>query len=71
MGVVLNEGANNVSSTKLDFTVNIPKTGFYDFVLRYMVRLFPYCRSDLSCKICNVMFSMVDDEVHCIFPCVS
>ena len=48
VGVVLNEGASNLSSTELDFTVNIPKTGFFDFVLRYMVRLFPYCRSDLQ-----------------------
>ena len=44
VGVILNEGANNLSSTKLDFTVNIPKTGFFNFVLRYMVRVFPSCR---------------------------
>lgn len=48
VGVILNEGANNLSSTKLDFTVNIPKTGFFNFVLRYMVRVFPSCRPDLD-----------------------
>ena len=54
VGVILNEGANNLSSTKLDFSVNIPKTGFFNFVLRYMVRVFPYCRPDrFAMLICN------------------
>ncbi|PFX13764.1 Laminin subunit gamma-1 [Stylophora pistillata] len=35
VGVVLNEGMNNSSPTELEFTVNIPKTGFFNFVLRY------------------------------------
>ena len=55
VGVVLNEGASNLSSTQLEFTVNIPKTGFFDFVLRYMVRLFPYCRSDLRFAMLHVV----------------
>ena len=38
VGVVLNEGVNNATPTELEFTVNIPKTGFFNFVLRYMVR---------------------------------
>ena len=38
VGVVLNEGVNNAAPTELEFTVNIPKTGFFNFVLRYMVR---------------------------------
>lgn len=46
VGVILNEGTNNLSSTKLDFTVNIPKTGFFNFFLRYMVRVFPSCRPE-------------------------
>ena len=37
VGVVLNEGVSNLSSTELEFTVNIPKTGFFNFILRYMV----------------------------------
>ncbi|XP_027039863.1 laminin subunit beta-1-like [Pocillopora damicornis] len=36
VGVVLNEGVNNAAPTELEFTVNIPKTGFFNFVLRYM-----------------------------------
>ena len=38
VGVVLNEGMNNSAPTELEFTVNIPKTGYFNFVLRYMVR---------------------------------
>ena len=38
VGVVLNEGMNNTAPTELEFIVKIPKTGFFNFVLRYMVR---------------------------------
>ena len=38
VGVVLNEGASGPSPTVLQFTINIPKTGFFNFVLRYKVR---------------------------------
>ena len=39
VAVKLNAGANNVTPTVLRFTVNVPKTGFYNFILRYKVRL--------------------------------
>ncbi|XP_015765926.1 PREDICTED: laminin subunit gamma-1-like [Acropora digitifera] len=35
VAVKLNAGANNVTPTVLQFTVNVPKTGFYNFILRY------------------------------------
>lgn len=38
VGVVLSEGASGAAPTVLLFTVNVPKTGFYNFVLRYKVR---------------------------------
>ena len=38
VGVVLNEGMNNTAPTELEFIVKIPKTGYFNFVLRYMVR---------------------------------
>lgn len=41
VAVTLNAGANNVTPTVLQFTVNVPKTGFYNFILRYKVR--PFC----------------------------
>lgn len=39
VGVVLAEGTSGPSPTVLQFTVNIPKTGFFNFILRYKVRL--------------------------------
>lgn len=39
VAVKLNPGANNVTPTVLQFTVNVPKTGFYNFILRYKVRV--------------------------------
>jgi len=38
VGVVLAEGTSGPSPTVLQFTVNIPKTGFFNFILRYKVR---------------------------------
>ena len=38
VGVVLNEGMNNTAPTELEFIVKIPKTGYFSFVLHYMVR---------------------------------
>ena len=43
VGVVLAEGTSGPSPTVLQFTVNIPKTGFFNFILRYKVR----CQSRL------------------------
>lgn len=45
VGVVLAEGTSGPSPTVLQFTVNIPKTGFFNFILRYKVR----CQSRLVC----------------------
>ena len=54
VGVVLNEGMNNSAPTELEFTVNIPKTGYFNFVLRYMVR----CSSPGQDIIINDYFSL-------------
>lgn len=45
VGVVLAEGTSGPSPTVLQFTVNIPKTGFFNFILRYKVR----CQFRLVC----------------------
>ena len=45
VGVVLAEGTSGPSPTVLQFTVNIPKTGFFNFILRYKVR----CQPRLVC----------------------
>lgn len=54
VGLILNEGASGPSPTELEFAVDIPKTGFYNFILRFMVRVFSSLLTRLIEKQCYV-----------------
>lgn len=60
VGVVLNEGASGATPTELQFTVNIPKTGFYNFILRYKVGNQVPSFQDYLCYVYDLMSNTLD-----------
>ena len=58
VGVDLKEGTNNATPTVLQFTVDLPKTGFYNLILRYKVR-------SLFCQLC---FYVKESKTHISSP---
>lgn len=62
VGVVLAEGTSGPSPTVLQFAVNIPMTGFFNFILRYKVRL----QSRLVCVFATTAYECTLSSDHII-----